>query len=183
MTETKTMVRFFTIADFEEEEAWLREQHNMGWKLAKATLPCFYTFDRCEPEDVIYRLDFKNGEEDGDYYQMFRDYGWEYFEHMAGWLYFRKPAAEVETEAEGEIFSDGLSKVEMVKKIVYSRMLPLLLLFFCCVLPNLMNSLRGLFPGFEFLGFFFGLMFGLYLFLFIYCGVKLSKLKKKYEEQ
>ena len=44
-------------------------------------------------------------------------------------------------------------------------------------------SLSGLFPGSAFLGFFFGLMFGLYLFLFIYCGVKLSKLKKKYEEQ
>ena len=80
MTEKKTLIRFFTIADFEEEEAWLREQHNMGWRLVKATLPCFYTFDRCEPEDVIYRLDFKNGEEEGDYFQMFRDYGWEYFE-------------------------------------------------------------------------------------------------------
>ena len=168
MTETKTKIRFFTVADFEEEEAWLREQHNTGWKLAKATLPCFYTFDRCEPEDVIYRLEFKNGEEESDYFQMYRDYGWEYFEHMAGWLYFRKPAAEIETEADGELFSDGLSKVGMVKKIV---------------LPNLAQSLRGLFPGSGFLAFFFGLMFGLYLFLFIYCGVKLTRLKKKYEDQ
>ena len=179
----KTFVRFFTIADYEEEEIWLREQHRQGWKLTDMTPPCFYGFESCEPADVVYRLDFKNNEQSDDYMQMAEDFGWEYFAQCFGWLYFRKPAAEVETEAEGEIFSDGLSKVEMVKKIVYSRMLPLLLLFFCCVLPNLMSSLRGLFPGFEFLGFFFGLMFGLYLFLFIYCGVKLSKLKKKYEEQ
>ena len=183
MAETKTMIRFFTIADYEEEEIWLREQHRKGWKLARTTLPCFYTFERCEPEDVIYRLDFKNGEEKDDYFQMYRDYGWEYFNACAGWLYFRKRAAEVTDEADGELFSDGLSKVEMVKKLVYSRILPLLLLFFCCILPNLTMSLSGLFPGSAFLGFFFGLMFGLYLFLFIYCGVKLSKLKKKYEEQ
>ena len=30
--------------------------------------------------------------------QMMKDYNWEYFEHCVGWLYFRKPAAEVHTE-------------------------------------------------------------------------------------
>ena len=29
----KTMLRFFTIADYEEEELWLREQHRSGWRL------------------------------------------------------------------------------------------------------------------------------------------------------
>ena len=112
MAETKTLVRFFTIADFEEEEKWLREQHNRGWKLTNAAI-FLYTFERCAPEDVIYRLDYKNGDENEDYLQLFRDYGWEYFDQNAGWLYFRKPAAEVETEADGEIFSDGLSRVEI----------------------------------------------------------------------
>ncbi len=183
MAETKTMLRFFTIADYEEEEIWLREQHSMGWKLAKTTLPCFYTFERCEPEDVIYRLDFKNGEEKGDYFQMYRDYGWEYFDSCAGWLYFRKRAAEATDEADGELFSDGLSKVEMVKNIVRTRMLPILLIFFCCVLPNLINSTRGLIPGSGFFAVFFGLMFALYLELILHCSVKLAKLKKKYQDQ
>ena len=31
----KTLVHFFTIADYEEEEVWLRKQHNSGWKLVK----------------------------------------------------------------------------------------------------------------------------------------------------
>ena len=35
MPETKTMIRFFTIADYEEEEIWLHEQHKNGWKLHK----------------------------------------------------------------------------------------------------------------------------------------------------
>ena len=60
---TKTVTRFFTIADFIEEEKWLREMHNQGWKLSKMTPPCFFTFESCEPEDVIYRLDFRDIED------------------------------------------------------------------------------------------------------------------------
>lgn len=30
MPETKAMIRFFTIADYEEEEIWLHEQHKNG---------------------------------------------------------------------------------------------------------------------------------------------------------
>ena len=35
MNDRKTLVRFFTIADYEEEEIWLREQHKNGWKLVR----------------------------------------------------------------------------------------------------------------------------------------------------
>ena len=58
----KTVIRFFTIADYEEEEIWLRKQHRSGWKLTGMTPPCIYRFESCEPEDVIYRLDFRNNE-------------------------------------------------------------------------------------------------------------------------
>ena len=30
------------------------------------------------PEEVIYRLDYKNNAETSNYFQLFRDYGWEY---------------------------------------------------------------------------------------------------------
>ena len=33
MNNRKTAVRFFTIADYEEEEVWLHNQHKNGWKL------------------------------------------------------------------------------------------------------------------------------------------------------
>ena len=32
---TKTVIRFFTVADFQEEEKWLREQSKKGLKLLK----------------------------------------------------------------------------------------------------------------------------------------------------
>lgn len=44
MNNKKTVLRFFTIADFEEEEIWLHDQHRNGWKLAKMIPPCFYNF-------------------------------------------------------------------------------------------------------------------------------------------
>ena len=33
----KTFVHFFTIADYEEEEAWLSQKHSEGWKFVKWT--------------------------------------------------------------------------------------------------------------------------------------------------
>lgn len=41
MKNEKTVVRFFTVADFVEEEDWLREQHRQGWKLVRMVPPCF----------------------------------------------------------------------------------------------------------------------------------------------
>ena len=181
MSETKTMIRFFTIADYEDEEIWLREQHRKGWKLQRMIVPCFYIFEACTPEDVIYRLDYRNNEEDSEYLQLFRDYGWEQFARCMGWLYFRKSASEIESEEDGEIFSDDASRVELVDHVVRTRMLPLLTIFLCCVLPNLFRSLdEGFATGMTV---FFGVMFLLYLYLFIHCGFKLRHLRKKYSRE
>lgn len=181
MSEKKTMIRFFTIADFEEEELWLRRQHRMGWKLISVAPPCFFTFESCPPEDMIYRLDFKSGDMNDDYFQLFRDYGWEDFDQYAGWIYFRKPAAEAETEADGELFSDGLSKVGMVKKIVLTRLLPLLVIFLCCLLPSWLRMFEG--GIFNVLSYVLYALVLLYIWLIVYCGVKLTRLRKKYEEK
>ena len=42
MDNKKTVIRFFTIADYEDEEIWLHNQHMSGWKLVKMIPPCFY---------------------------------------------------------------------------------------------------------------------------------------------
>ena len=177
----KTLVRFFTIADYEEEEIWLREQHRSGWKLVGMTPPCFYVFESCAPQDVIYRLDFKNSRQDEEYMQMVADFGWEYFAQCVGWLYFRKPADAVETAEEGELFSDSMSRVELVGRIVRTRLVPLAIIFLCCVIPNLLNAVRGSLGGASgFFGVFFGIMFGLYVFLIAHCGIKLKRIQDRY---
>ena len=178
----KTLLRIFTIADYEEEELWLREQHRNGWKLERTVTPCFYFFESCTPEDVVYRLDYKNNAEDGDYMQLLRDYGWEYFNRCMGWLYFRKSASETDAEQDQELFSDNASRVEMISHIVRTRMLPLLLIFFTSLLPNFF---RGIEPGSVFprgLTVLYCVLFVLYLYLFLHCGLKLRRLRQKYSD-
>ena len=178
----KTMTRVFTIADYEEEEIWLREQHKNGWKLVNMTVPCFYTFESCEPEDVIYRLDFKNMDQSEEYMQMLKDFGWEYFDQCMGWLYFRKPAGAAESEEEGELFSDNESRVNLVSHVMKTRLLPLAIIFLCCVIPNFVKFVSGAYVGYAgmFLGILFAVLFVIYVVLLVHCGTKLRRIRNKY---
>lgn len=181
MSVRKTFIRFFTIADFEEEEIWLREQHNRGWSLLRMVPPCFYVFEECTPEDVVYRLDYKNGSETSGYFQLFKDYGWEYIGRCLGWLYFRKPASEAALQ-DDEIFSDSGSRLDMIGHVVKTRLLPLLVVFLCCVLPNFIRSRESGDPLSAVFTVFFSAMALIYLYLIIYCGQKLRRLRQKYRD-
>lgn len=180
MNSRKTVIRFFTIADYEEEEAWLQNQHKNAWKLLKMIIPCFYIFEKSTPEDVAYRLDYQNNAETSNYFQIFRDYGWEYIGQCVGWMYFRKPLSEADSERDSEIFSDNESRVDMINHVVKTRMCPLCILFLCCVLPNFLRSIGTADPVATVFTVFFSVMTLLDLYLIIYCGLKLRKLRKKY---
>lgn len=178
----KTFIKLFTIADYEEEEQWLREQHRNGWKIISMTPPCFFIFESCEPADVIYQLDYKNSSQTEEYMQMVEDFGWEYFEHCLGWLYFRKPADSVEAEGEDELFSDNASRVEMVSHIVRTRMVPITIIFLCCVIPNLLNVIRGTTgTSTGFFDVFICVLFVIYVYLIVHCGSKLRRIRDKYK--
>lgn len=64
--------------------------HCRGWKFLKVNYVSVYTFEKCEPEDVVYQIDFQDGKADNDYIQIFKDYGWEYVQGILGMQYFRK---------------------------------------------------------------------------------------------
>lgn len=178
----KTLIHFFTIADYEEEEIWLRNQHKNGWRIVNMIPPCFYVFESCEPQDIIYRLDYKNSDQNQEYMQIVKDFGWEYFMQRLGWLYFRKPADEIESEDEGELFSDNESRVDMVRKIVNTRLIPTATIFLCCLMPNLPNAVfknTGVFI--DLFVVLFWIIFVIYVFLIVYCSVKLKKIRDKYK--
>lgn len=181
MNNGKTAIHFFTIADYEEEEVWLRNQHKNGWKLSKMIPPCFYIFEKCTSEDVTYRLDYKNNSETSNYFQLFRDYGWEYIGQCFGWLYFRKAASEINSEQDGEIFSDNESRIDMINHVIKTRLLPFLVIFLCCVLPNFFRSIETSDPLATVFTVIFSVLTLIYLYLLIYCGLKLQKLREKYK--
>ena len=122
----KRVRKFFNIAEFEKEEKYLTDMAAQGWRFVD-TNGSLYTFERCEPEQVVYRLDFSGIPLDqrDDYYAMFRDYGWEYLQDINGFSYFRKPAEGAAPE-DLEIFSDGASHLEMVKKVMLKKLIPLI---------------------------------------------------------
>ena len=116
----KTEFKFFTIADWEEEEEYLSLMHKNGWRLKKIGF-MDYHFEKCEPENVTYRLDYNKAsvnDKEG-YLQMFKDCGWEYIFNKFGYSYFRKK--EEPGDKDREIFSDSRSKIEMMERVIKSR--------------------------------------------------------------
>ncbi len=179
--------RSWTITDYDKEEEFLREQHREGWRFKKYLIPGFYLFDRCRPEDVVYRVDFDHAQkgEKSEYLQMYRDYGWEYIFEVNGFSFFRKPADGME-EKETEIFSDDESRLEMVSRIFRRRMIPLLCVFLCFLLPQFfIQCMLWMEDGpaaSMVLTIIFGVLFVLYVGLFIHCGRGIRRLRRKYKK-
>ena len=136
MMEKKIVYRIFTIADYEREALYFREMHAKGWKLRKVSYSILlfavkYTFEKCQPEQVSYQLDFypMRKSDRASYLQLFKDCGWEHITDFNGFSYFRKLHSGIESDAEFEIYNDAAGKSAMVKRILTRRMLPILLLF------------------------------------------------------
>lgn len=132
----KTVFKYYTIADCAREESWLGEMALNGWRFV-STNGFFYTFERCAPEKVAYRLDYsglREGERT-DYYAMFRDFGWEYLQDINGFSYFRKSAENAAPE-DLEIFSDGESHLQMIRKFMWAKLPLVYLLFGSAMLAN-----------------------------------------------
>lgn len=75
--ETKKAIKFFSICEYEKEQAYLRQMHQCGWKFVKLCGIGVYHFEECAPEDVIYQLDYN---QEGlaakeEYLKMFNDCG------------------------------------------------------------------------------------------------------------
>ena len=135
MMEKKIVYRIFTIADYEREALYFREMHAKGWKLRKVSYSILlfvvkYTFEKCQPEQVSYQLDFYPMEksERASYLQLFKDCGWEHITDFNSFSYFRKAHSEIESDAEFEIYNDAAGKLAMVNRILRLRLVPVLLL-------------------------------------------------------
>ena len=126
MSETKKELRWFSIMDYEKEARYLSRMHQKGWKFKRVTMPGIYTFEKCEPEKVIYQLDYNQEgmKNQMEYVKMFEDCGWEYLLEFAGYSYFRKTEAEMSQEE--EIFCDDESRLDMMNRIFRGRVIPLI---------------------------------------------------------
>lgn len=174
--EKKTMWRYYHIFQYNEEAQFLREMHAKGWEFDDLAL-IRYRFRRCEPRDMVYQLDYNQEglEHREEYIKMFADCGWEHVGDYIGYSYFRKPAEEM-TEGEEGIFCDDESRAEMAKRVLKGRMTPLLVLFSCIVVPQLILQ-TGL--GNYWLAWTYAAIFIIYVSVFACFGALYFRYKKK----
>ena len=168
----KTTLRYFTIAEWEKEQEYLRREHNKGWKFTGVTLPGFYHFEKCQPEDVVYQLDYnpEGTDHKEEYVQMFQDCGWEYVTDFVGYSYFRK--ADSQMRGHEEIFCDTQSRLDMIRRVFKGRMVPLIIIFFLLVIPQIFSHPWTDTPADYILAGMFLLIFIIYSLLFIHFAVK-----------
>ena len=147
--EKKVVYRIATIADYDREALYLGEMHAQGWKLKEVSysnlvVAVKYTFEKCQPEQVSYQLDFypMKKSERASYLQLFKDCGWEHITDFNGFSYFRKLHSGIESDAEFEIYNDASGKLAVVKRILIIRMIPILLIF-SALLPVFSKFVSG----------------------------------------
>lgn len=177
---TKREFRYFTIFDHEKEQDYLREMHRAGWKFTHVSGLCMYHFEACEPEDVVYQLDYnrEGRAHRQEYVQMFADCGWEYLQDYVGYSYFRKPVARM--HGPEEIFCDDGSRLEMMQRVFRGRMIPLVILFSLALVPQFVMAL---FSRREYgVGALLGVFIGLYLAVFLTFAVKYHQYRSRGKE-
>lgn len=179
MKDTKVEFKLFSIPQWKKEEKYLRERHNSGWEFVSINGFCLYHFQKCSPRDVIYQLDYNRDSisHKKEYIQMFNDCGWEYLQNYVGYSYFRKPVSEMDGTEE-EIFCDDTSRLDMMKRVFIGRMIPLLVIFFLVIIPQIIMQ-RQIDTAFNHgLMVFFCVMFGLYLTFFVLFAIPFWKYYK-----
>ena len=114
---------------------------------------------------------------------MYRDYGWEYLQDLNEYSYFYKTAGD--SEEENEIFSDNASRIDMMDRIYRRKMLPILVVLLCCLIPQSVWYLNGsLAAGMTIaLSVMWMLLILFYVYLIVRCMAGFSRLRKKYDAE
>ena len=127
MGNSKTVFKYFTIPQYQQEENFLIAMNEKGWRFTNVTYPGFYHFRKCAPGQASYRLDYNQEglRNKAEYIQMFSDCGWEYICDFVGYSYFRKEGKAGEERE--EIFCDDASRLDMMKRVFRGRIIPLII--------------------------------------------------------
>ncbi|WP_374584217.1 DUF2812 domain-containing protein [Pseudoduganella sp.] len=142
-------------------ERWLEQQARAGLHLKRVhALRMLFVFERGEPAEVTYRIDFRLTRTDAHYLQLFEDAGWQRVDEQLGWQFWRAPAGMARTT---EIFTDAESMGRKYKYLIVLFVVPLLL-----QLPYTVKHLASGRPGLI------AMVVGLHALCF-YCVARLVK--------
>lgn len=130
MTQLVRKFRFYWDDADHVIERWLEQMAREGLHLKRVCcMRMVFVFERGEPADVTYRIDFRLTRADAHYLQLFHDAGWERADEALGWQFWRAPSGSMRV---AEIFTDVQSRALKYKQIAWLLVMPLML-----ALPNL----------------------------------------------
>jgi hypothetical protein len=112
--QTTRTFRWFWAWQDRQQESWLESMSQEGWHLQSVGL-LTYTFERGEPQDYVYRLDYRSDKDLQEYLEFVQGAGWQYIGKMSGWRYFRLP---VEAGQTTELYTDPESKIAKYKRFI-----------------------------------------------------------------
>ncbi len=183
--ETKKELHSFMLTDYEKEEAYLRKMANKGWRFLQSA-GITYTFEKMEPEDIIYLLDFhplkKTDRE--KYLHFYRKNGWTYLQDTNDVTYFCKRASGNDSDRL-DLFKNDQDKLEVLGKLFKSRMLPLSIIALFIIFIGLVQFVfiypadhGGTYPIAAMVIWLLILIYWVYV--LIHCSIGFAKLKRKY---
>lgn len=116
MRTTKKVFKLFYIFDLEKEENWLREMANKGWFFKKVNFLGVYTFVKGPCLDTIYKIDFnKNIGDIEEYYNLFRESGWEFISKIRFLKYFRYVGNTTNYENKPDIYNEPTEQIAFLR--------------------------------------------------------------------
>lgn len=119
-----------------EEEAWLEEMSKQGLHFQKVNHFGAYTFAQGNPAHYAYRLDYQTAvNDDEQYFQIFRDWGWQHIDTTNGWRYFRQ---EIKDGKIPEIFTDTDTKIKKYERVraYFLSVMPLILILMIVIVST-----------------------------------------------
>ncbi len=112
----KKLWRFYSIADYEHEEAFLNEMARAGWNLTAVGF-CRYIFRRGNEGEYIYKLDMVERTESGEvkesYFNFLTDCGIRVVGDFKDWIYLQKRASD----GPFDMKNDTYAKLRQVNKV------------------------------------------------------------------
>ena len=113
---TKRVWRFWTIAEYEQEEQWINEMARDGWALTAVGF-CRFIFRRTRPGEFIYKLDMvertTQDELKESYFNFLTECGIRIVGEYKDWIYLQKRAAD----GPFDMKNDTYAKLRKVNKI------------------------------------------------------------------
>ena len=114
--EIKKLWRFYTVADYEKEEAFLNEMARAGWNLTAVGF-CRYIFRRGNEGEYIYKLDMVERTESDEvkesYFNFLTDCGILVVGEFKDWIYLQKRAAD----GPFDMKNDTYAKLRQLNKV------------------------------------------------------------------